>query len=663
MSNLGQIVRLSVFSLILLSFAFSANAQEFKTVTKVAEDTLWIKWLPTNYAALTKLSAGAKISRIEVNTSQGIASMDYTNGKKWTIAPVEERFNALNRSDSIQDRLATFLEPIITPVSKEEENYVFGMLVIENVTHPGFQFQLGNVLSDTDFNKKKKYAYQIIIGDASPVYAFVNANKETQFTTPALELNLDKKKTVVCSWDLKSTQNEAFAFDVEHAVENVKNAENLLNAPYLPFKSEFEINKDLAEVRHEEPQEGAVHFYRVVGRDAFGARSLYSEWKEIYVPNLIDAYPIIDSVSVNGTERIVHSHLLSDEKSGVAIVRLLRSSEKEDGFETIRDIPLEGRPNKQFEFTADTRVLSGDAFYYKIALMNDDDTVYSQPFYFFTLDQEAPKAPQGLQVDIDSNGIARLQWMTLVDPTLLGYRVYRANAMREEFIEQTHELVNGTFWQDTLALDNLTSEVYYFIQGVDANFNQGAHSDTILALKPDTIPPVASLIRTISKKDLSIHLEITMSTSSDAFETQLFRNEAPLELVTGDYTDTNLVPGKYYEYHLVTSDRSGNTSQSKTISQMYEPGFREAPTGSIRADFQGNFVEISYELPALEIYSVQIFRAKAGDPMRRWKTITDVSEKSIRDKSISIGERYEYQVKYITKDGIHSLPLSLEVTF
>ncbi|GAB5415970.1 MAG: hypothetical protein Crog4KO_07510 [Crocinitomicaceae bacterium] len=83
----------------------------------------------------------------------------------------------------------------------------------------------------------------------------------------------------------------------------------------------------------------------------------------------------------------------------------------------------------------------------------------------------------------------------------------------------------------------------------------------------------------------------------------------------------------------------------------------------IRADFQSNFVEISYELPPLEIYSVQIYRAKTGDPMRRWKTITDLNEQSIRDKSISIGERYEYQVKYITEDGIHSLPLSLEVTF
>jgi hypothetical protein len=449
---------------------------------------------------------------------------------------------------------------------------------------------------------------------------------------------------------------------MEHAISNTSESENLLNEPYLPFKSEFEINKDLAEIRHDNPLEGEMHYYRVVGRDAFGARSSFSDWKEIYVPSIIDAYPIIDSVKLQGTNHVVHAHMLAEKNHSVEFVQLLRSKFRDSGFVVVRNIPLESKSVK-FEFTNDLRAMSGEAFYYKLALMNRDDTVNSQPFYFFTLDQEPPNAPQGLEVSIDSAGITRLKWNELEDPSLLGYRVYRANAMREEFMEQTHELVTTAHWSDTLPLDNLTSEIYYFIEAVDANFNQGAHSDTVLGLKPDTIPPVAALIRTISKTELGIALEIISSASEDAAGITLFRNEEMIGPVSENYLDSNLVPGTFYTYYLVTHDHSGNSSQSKSISQKYEPGFREAPTGSVRADFQENFIEITYDLPDLEIYSVQIYRAKSGDPVRLWKTITDFTKRNIRDNSVSIGENYEYQIKYITKDGIHSIPLRLSVSF
>lgn len=664
MSNLGRIVHLWVFSTVFFLAANHLNAQEFKTVSKVTDDSVWIKWLPTDYSALLNLKEGAIIRRIEVSSSQNLEGHNYASGKQWTISPLQERFDALNRSDSVQDRMATLLEPILSPVAEDAQNFAFGSALIENVTQPLFQKELGNFLVDASIEKRKKYAYKIEIKETTPLYVFIDPSEKTVFTKPSIGLTLDQKKTVVCSWDLTPLLSQSFAFDVEHAVNNTQSAERLFKEPYLPFKSEFEENKNEAEVRHEGPEKGKMHYYRVIGRDAFGAPSLASEWKGIYVPNRIDAYPVIDSVTVDGFSRLVHAHIESEDISGIEIVQLTYSENKDSGYEIVRNIPLEGSTkHRQFIFTADTKYASGDAFYYKVALLNSDDTVSTQPFYHFTLDQDAPIRPQNLNVNIDENGVAEVTWEPLNDPGLLGYRIFRGNSKREEFVERTNRLSLETKWIDTLALDNLTSEVYFFVQGVDANYNQGAHSDTVMGLKPDTIPPVAGLIRKISMVESGISLEMIPSSSADAVSNVLFRGTSALGEVEAEYLDSTAVPGKFYSYYIQTTDRSGNVSVSKKVSQKYEPGFRPAPTGSATADFQNNFVEIAYELPKLDIYAVQIYRCKKGEPSRRWKTIHDLEQTTIQDRSIRIGETYQYQVKYITKEGIHSLPLELEVSF
>lgn len=663
MSNLGRTVRLLVLSALWGTIGTSNTyAQEFQTLSKVTSDTIWLKWLPSDYSALLKMGEGASVSRIEVKSAQNLESLDFTNSKKWEIAPVQERFDRLNPQDSVQDRMATLLDPIVDPLPEEAQNFAFGSVIIENVTQPLFQYELGNLIVDTDFEKRKKYAYRIEIKNADPIYAFVDASEKTTFTEPTITLKLDRKKTVVCTWDMASIREEAFAFDIEHAVSNIKNAERLLEEPYLPFKSEFEKNQDDAEIRHDDPERGKMHYYRIIGRDAFGAPSLTSQWEEIYVPNRIEAYAVIDSVSVEGTSRIIHASITEDRFYRNFGIRLERSTMLDQGYESIQDVTID-EGESQFSIATTVAETSGDAFYYRIVLSNEDDTLVSQPYYKFTLDQEAPLAPEGLRIDIDSNGIARLNWLQLEDPGLLGYRVFRGNQKKEEFAERTTELSLETSWVDTLSLDNLTSEVYYYIQGVDANYNQGAHSDTVMGLKPDTIAPVAGLIRKISMVENGVALELIPSSSKDAVSNILYRGNRALGDVGEAYVDTNLVPGKFYSYRVETSDRTGNTSVSKEVSQMYEPGFRAAPEGSIRADFQGNFIEISYKLPALEIYSVQIYRSKKGEPSRRWKTIHDQEQSSIQDRSIRIGETYQYQVKYITSEGIHSLPLELEATF
>jgi fibronectin type 3 domain-containing protein len=155
--------------------------------------------------------------------------------------------------------------------------------------------------------------------------------------------------------------------------------------------------------------------------------------------------------------------------------------------------------------------------------------------------------------------------------------------------------------------------------------------------------------------DHGVSLEIIESTSEDASKTMLFRNGQKIGLVDSVYTDTSVLAGTYYTYHLITEDKSGNTARSKSVQQKYEPGYREAPDFTAEVIVSQSHVKLTWEIPPENIYDIKIYKAKSGEQIRLWKTIHDPDQKSITDKWVSIGESYNYAIIYTTKDGIKSL--------
>ena len=83
-----------------------------------------------------------------------------------------------------------------------------------------------------------------------------------------------------------------------------------------------------------------------------------------------------------------------------------------------------------------------DHYYYKLALINKDDSVYSVPRYLFTLDQKPP-SHKNLEEKIDSLGVVTLKWSSPEENDIKGYRVFRANQKREEFIEITSQFIEN----------------------------------------------------------------------------------------------------------------------------------------------------------------------------------------------------------------------------
>lgn len=653
----------TLFILFLLLFARLGLSQDLVTVNKVGKDTISIKWLPSTYEQLVKISKGATISRAISDKPINFELVNFTNAKVWTIDPTSVQYNQLGASQQEQ-KFKTLLEPVIEgSTDKEQANFVVMTNVIENMVNPRFQSVLGNVLHDTDFDRSKSYVYKIEVKGLSPVYSFVDPKETTEYSSIDISLILDRKKTVSVEWDAKSVADQSLGFYVEHAIDKPKNGSYLDELPYIPFTTQFEVADKKATVI-DEPLEGHFHYYRVHGLDPFGLPSLHSKWEKIYVPLSVHAVPYIDTIRANQRERIIEvSASLLKSNPNIKSWTLLRSQKKDANY-----IAIETKPyTDSIESFRVNGKPSGDHFYYKIQVVNKDDSVSSLPYYFFTLDQEPPTAPSELEGSINQNGIVSINWTAPVDDDIQGYRVFRGNQKREEFIEKTTELNNVLSFTDTLALNNLTSEVYYFVQAVDLNYNNSTPSDTLLLLKPDTIPPMAAAMKSIKTVDTTLIISWENSKSSDLQRTILIRNNTdtiPLALDQTIYTDNGIEAGNHYSYQLVCEDEQANKSQSQVFSQYYETGIRKPlkkfSAEVVRSEKQ---VVLSWQAPKEQVYSYKILRAKDDGKLTYIKSITDPSVQTYIDKNVSVGRKYTYSINYTTTEGIQSIPCKQEVIY
>lgn len=654
-----RVILISIFLV-----GFHALSQDLVMVKKVTADGVLIKWLPNNFSQLVLLSKGATISRAISDQPTNFQLVNFTNAKQWTIEPTLQRANALDTTQEHQ-KFKLLLEPILdNAADKEQQGFAMLTTTIENMVNPRFQFVLGNALLDSEADKTTSYVYKVEIKGIPTSYIFVDASQKTSYSAiPEFSLALDAKKTVMIEWNSNAVQKEALGFLVEHSMDTQKEGAYLSKLPHIPFKTQFELADKKANI-NDDALEGHWHFYRVHGLDPFGAPSLVSEWKSIYVPLLIQAHVQVDTVFAKSTERIVNvSATLLKKNANIQTWSLLRSEQKDTGFEQVASKPY---TDSMATFSV-ASAPSGDAFYYKICAINKDDTVSSLPYYFFTLDQERPDAPTALSGAVDSSGIVRLAWIASPDLDIKGYRVWRGNAMREEFIERTTSLSTKLAFVDTIALDNLTSEIYYFVSAVDLNYNNSISSDTVLLLKPDTIAPMAAALKSVSIQDSVLVIAWANSDSEDLAKTTLLRNGVELAVLSknqSSFTDSEVQMGQQYTYQLICEDKSANQSRSQEVGQYFETGYRLALRGCVaKVNREEKRVEISWEAPKEAVFSYQLFRSKNGSKLSYLATLSDPNQLQYTDKQLAIGNKYTYSIKYVTADGIHSLPATMEIIY
>jgi hypothetical protein len=656
------------FSLLLASLfglnLFASAQTTFPIISYVTRDSVFVKWVPKDIRMFHAILENGVTVSIAGNES------DFSNARKIVLDPVVNQWSKWDLSNEKLDRIHEIQVGIQSALThdKTAQDYAFTIASLE----ASLSLEM-NLLSDLMVaiprpKNSTSFAVKVELKGYDAVTAIIQNKPSKPADLPQLTGKVDRKKIATISWNADSVASDYLGFQIERKTNN-GTFEPLLKSPFVNFKTNAEKPDRLASFRDEKLEQGKTYTYQIYGINYFGQKGKYSNEVKIYLPKLTNAVVTIDTVRSNRLEREISVHLEKEIDSLPLVVTrlvLMRSDSLLSGYTFVDQHTLKANETK-VSFKTTSSLLSGDRNYFKVfALSPDNDTAYSTPYYYFTLDQEPPEKVTNLKGIIDSSGHVTLSWVKPKDNDLLGYRVYRANLKSEEFVEKTKSLKMETTFLDTLNLNTLSNDIYYFVVAVDQNYNNGPNSDTVLVVKPDTIPPSQPFIISIRKSGMNIDMEWQNSTSKDVERSYLLRQtdlktDTVLRWKRDEYTrflDSTFTFSKNIKYSIVSFDGSRNKAQSDERSLFIEPGYRPALTDvKANANRVSKLVEISWTKPQTEVFQYFIYRRKSEGTFHLIATVSSASVPGMnyQDKTVSISNEYEYLIQYQSLDGYRSL--------
>lgn len=664
---------------LILSFVFDGIAQvnsnvDFASMSFVKKDTILLRWAPTSVKLLKSgLENGFIIERID-----GFDQNNFERNptlKTFILTPSIEKLKINSNSEKIK-QYVSIIEAFTNDNSMkvEDQSYLFGVLLLTAGADKDLAQLLNLSFIDTSINNQTKYTYRISI----------NAKEKRIFTTKVNAAILSKtsdfksligkathkRKEVFLQWNAKELQADYSAYWIERSTDSI-NFNKINKLPYFFFKSSDEKEKELIDYIDTSAVEGETYYYRVRGITHFGEPGGFSNIIKIKLKRILKGYVKIDTIFADRFERNIRGQYIPVNSKDEKILNefiLFKSDSISSGFKLVAS---QSSPSLQYDFKINSLVESGDRNFYKVGAVSiDNDTIFSFTRYFFTLDQIPPSQPKELTGVINDSGVVSLKWVANPEGDIRGYRIFKSNSLKEEFVEVSTELVKTTLYTDTLPLNTLTPEIYYKIAAVDLNYNNSPHSEAIKLNKPDTISPVACVFTKYSSKENGMLLSWNNSSSKDIESNQLIRRtEYGNEIVLAKWRDTTSLfvdtlaeLGKKNQYYITTSDLSGNISISSPITVIYETGKRPSVKElKAEVDRVGKQISLSWKKIDEEIYCIKIYRIKDGGKYKLLKTIRDSSVEEFVDRDLYINNKYTYKVKVIYKSGISSL-FSDEIT-
>ena len=516
-------------------------------------------------------------------------------------------------------------------------------------------------LEDEDVKKGERYAYRI-----APAQQPQNLVIDTAFVIASLDepviLVKPHELAIVCAdstatlgWLTTFNRGMYSAYMVERGVDgkNFKPVSDLPILPTSPDKNGFSYYQDPL------PDNDKRYSYRVRGITPFGEYGPYSQTVEgMGVPAISDM-PTMDTIIVVDNKKIMLQWSLPGKLSRQLDKVIITRADKATGSYS----PLATLKGTTTTFTDDKPLVSN---YYRIkGITKSGKAIYSFPYFAQLIDSMPPAVPVGLAGKVDSTGIVSLQWTANTEKDLRGYRVFRANSNKEEFIEVTTEILERPKFTDTITLHTLTSNVFYKVIAVDKNYNPSEYSPYLMLKRPDTIAPSRPLITKAYRSD-SLHaivLEWINSSSHDVVKYTLnsinTKDSSRKQVAVWDttskresYTDTALVMGNTYYYELIAYDDTGNQAKELSGDIWFETGKRPAVKG-----FKGivntekKQVELSWQYNQPEVKQYRIYRAKNDLPFILFTT-ADGGQQQWVDNEVFLGNIYKYKITAVMKGDV-----------
>jgi len=521
---------------------------------------------------------------------------------------------------------------------------------------------------DKEIQANEKYLYRIYLnrpkreaGDTAVVYIGMDDRRE--LPKPIGLNTVFGDKSVLLSWNYKLLSDFYHSYHIERKTASEENFERITDLPVTV------LDADMQEIFYTDSlaNNETEYIYRVIGLTSFDELS-----------------PVSDMVRGNGKEtascipQILSGYFTGEDKAhifwefeclriGLVSKLQIKHSSDIDGDYTIiedsislhlRDYPL---------------LLHENINYIKVlAINNDGSKNESFPFQLNKTDSIPPAIPTGLNIIIDSVGVAHLAWTANVEPDLRGYRILRSFTKEGEKSPVAGALIKENHFTDTLSLQLSNPKVYYSLTAVDMRYNESPSCPEVIAEKPNKLTLTEPVITGYEIDNNKVTITWLTNPNMAGIKYSLVRTvhnkpQYNKTIFEGDsintYTDRAVVSGEY-QYTVIAYGLDGNKSYSPKplVLDIKVSEARDEVAGfNSYIDRNNGYIELSWKKnPLARAY--RIYKTEEGKKTTLWKEV-DGATNRIVDEHLSLDTKYTYSITFISDEGQTSKPKSLIVNY
>lgn len=687
--------KLYFFFLVLYMFLFSnhVNAQEETTnapvpnpkieiIARPLKDSILLRWAPNNsllWEDANKL--GYILERVTIIRDGEFLALPERKMLSinpflpvpligWERAIKNNKYAAIagqalyGETFEMVNKASTDLYSVITKVKERDSRFSFALFAADQ--SPEVAKLSGLWYTDTDVNNNEKYLYRIYINDtkvkADTGFVYTGTAEFQPLPKPIdLKAEFSDRK-VNLTWNdiyFKSIYN---AYILERSDDGGKTFIPVSNEPLVNLIPTGKESPELFYKSDSIPENNKTYYYRVKGISSFGEISEPSDVVSGCGHQAISYTPYITEKLSTGNNSVKIMWEFPIEKNAeISGFKLARSSNPKTGFKYIaQNIDPEAR-----EYIDSEPLLTN---YYVISAFNGyGEETRSMPVLVQLIDSIPPTPPTRLNGKIDSTGRVTLHWRANPENDIFGYRIYRSNYAEEELSQITSSPIADTCFVDEVSIKTLTRSVFYRVMAIDQKQNHSEFSELLELKRPDRIPPVQPVFKSVKSSSEGIYLEWVNSSSSDVKSHLLYQSIQGTDewkLIAAfnmsdsitNYTDMLVDSSTYYSYTLIAKDFDDNESlpaqpvKGKRIETGIRVGIEKVFTSF---DREKGVIQLAWKKPADSVYRYLIYRAKGENELTLFKSIPGNSD-TFTDNELQINNQYRYCVKVIFTDGSQS---------
>ncbi|NND08428.1 MAG: fibronectin type III domain-containing protein [Saprospiraceae bacterium] len=396
---------------------------------------------------------------------------------------------------------------------------------------------------------------------------------------------LPEDKVVTLRWDNFYNVSRYVAFHVEHSLDSLQ-WKRINEVPIAIVTQGDMPNREWVTYSDSVSQNFMDLYYRVQGINSFGELGPYSEVVKTQArPPLQINRPFIYRTPNRADTSIQVYWRLDGRDSQLIQTQIVHRAPHPDSNFLALDT-LDGLARSYLDTTA------GYENYYFIQAIDPLGRLYTGSLGHGQLpDKVPPSPPRGLSVVSDSLGNIQLSWASNTEEDLIGYRVYYQRHKEEDFIQLTIAVTEDTNYTHKLELDMLHDHAFYALRAEDHVGNRSALSPMVKVQLADTIAPTPASIVSVQSDFDGCTMQIVPSGSDDVVHNIIYRKSHEelslweaidtLSSETQLYLDSLLAVGAEARYQVISTDESGNRTQSniaigRRIDNMIRPSAKDA---------------------------------------------------------------------------------------